>query len=44
MTYFSYDARIPDQGVYHAISWREQVKFQGNDDLYKVRFLLDQHA
>jgi hypothetical protein len=49
----SYDARIPGQGVsewlllnptqqFLAISWREQVNFQWNDD--KVRFVLDKHA
>jgi len=27
---------------FSAISWRDQVKFQSNDD--EVRFVLDQHA
>ena len=30
------------QFVFAAISWREQVNFQWNDD--EVRFVLDQHA
>jgi hypothetical protein len=29
-------------GTYSAISWREYVKFQWDDD--EVRFVLDQHA
>jgi len=28
--------------IFLAISWREQVNFQRNDD--EVRFVLDQHA
>ena len=43
----SYDVRIPDKGLLFnansALSWREQVNFQWDDD-DEVRFVLDQHA
>jgi hypothetical protein len=32
----------PIQQLFLAISWREQVNLQGDDD--EVRFVLDQHA
>jgi len=31
-----------NEAIFSAISWREQVNFQYNDD--QIRFVLDQHA